>query len=379
MLPEVWKRLVDEVGPIFAQDVEVRDAADVFVADRYPILRGRGLLSMMVPESLGGGGATHTTAVHVLRELARYNSSTALALSMHQHLVAFQVFNHRAGQERATRLLERVAREGLVLVSTGARDWLESNGQLERVEGGYRLTAAKAFASGGPAGDLAITSAPYRHPTEGWQVLHFAVPLNAEGVRIGTDWFAHGMRGTGSHTLHFDAVFVPDEAIALSRPRGVFHPVWSVVLTVALPLISAVYVGIAQQAAEIARGYARRRSADPAVQCAVGEMDSARIVAETSLESMAALCNDLAFTPSLELANRMLVLKTATITAARRCVEATLEAAGGPAFYRCTGLERLLRDVRAGDYHPLQPSAQRLFTGRVGLGLEPVEPGPEPQ
>ena len=65
----------------------------------------------------------------------------------------------------------------LVLVSTGAQDWLESSGQATRVEGGYRVTAQKRFASGSPVGDLVLTSAPYDDPEAGAQVLEFAVPV----------------------------------------------------------------------------------------------------------------------------------------------------------------------------------------------------------
>lgn len=368
----MWMERVDEVGPAFADGVAERDERDQFAADNYRALRERGFLTMQVPVDLGGGGASHSATVNALRSLARYDASTALALAMHQHLLSAQVFQHRAGNPRATKLLSRVASEGLVLVSTGGRDWLESNGTLTRVEGGYRLDADKAFASGAPLGDLALTSARYDHPTDGAQVLHFGVSMRADGVSVSEDWVAHGMRGTGSHTLRFRGVFVPDEAIALTRPAGKYHPTWSVVLTVALPLICAVYVGVAEQAAELARPFARRRASDPAVQLAVGEMDSARILAEVALDGMTALANDLAFAPSLATANRSLALKTAVIDAAQRCVEGAVQAAGGAAFYRRTGIERLQRDMCAGQFHVVLPQAQRLFTGRVGLDLDPA-------
>lgn len=371
MTLEHWIEITDEIGAVLAAGVEARDATDTFVAEAYPMLRERGLVAMMVPTELGGGGASHSTVCRVLARLATHDASAALALAMHQHLVAAQVFQHRAGNPRAAKTLDRVAK-GAVLVSTGARDWLESNGRMERVEGGYRLTASKAFASGSPAGDVAVTSAPYEDPVEGWRVLHFPVPMRADGVRVGDDWVTHGMRGTGSHTLHFESVFVPDEAIVLSRPRGPYHPVWSVVIAVALPLIASVYVGVAERAAEVARPFARRRSADPAVAWAVGAMDTERIHAGALLDAMIATTADLSFTPSIELSNRMLALKTATVTAARTSVERAFDAAGGPAFYRRTGLDRLLRDARAGDAHLLSPDAQRLFTGRLGLGLDPT-------
>ena len=75
----------------------------------------------------------------------------------------------------------------------------------------------KVFASGSPAGDMVITSAPFEDPEEGWQVLHFPVPLTAEGARIDEVWRAHGMRGTGSNNIVLEGVFVPDEA---DRPQA---------------------------------------------------------------------------------------------------------------------------------------------------------------
>jgi alkylation response protein AidB-like acyl-CoA dehydrogenase len=69
------------------------------------------------------------------------------------------------------------------------------------------------------------------------------------------------MRGTGSHTIILENVFVPDQAITLRRPCGQYHPVWDVILTVALPLTSAVYVGIAEAAAEKRLGQSRRARA----------------------------------------------------------------------------------------------------------------------
>src|SRR3546814_7420795 len=85
---------------------------------------------------------------------------------MHQHLVAAAVANDRAGRP-GRKLLEKVAASEAILISTGANDWLESNGRAERVEGGFKVTAVKPLASGAPLGDLLITSAAYDDPQEG--------------------------------------------------------------------------------------------------------------------------------------------------------------------------------------------------------------------
>jgi acyl-CoA dehydrogenase len=242
-----WLKLVDEIGPAFAVGVAERDERDEFVGAHYEVMTARGLLSAMIPADLGGGGAPHSTVAAMLRRLAYYDPSTALALSMHQHLVAAQVFNHLQG--RPAPVLQRVVNEHAVLVSTGARDWLESNGTVRAADGGFLVSARKAFASGSPAGTIAVTSAPYEDREAGWQVLHFAVPISAPGVRLEDDWQVHGMRSTGSQTVVFEDVFVPEAAISLRRPRGEFHPIWHLVIMVAVPLLSAVYVGIAERAA----------------------------------------------------------------------------------------------------------------------------------
>lgn len=69
----------------------------------------------------------------------------------------------------------------------------------------------------------------------------------------------------------------------------------------------------------------------------------------------------------------------ALVGASQRVVEHAVEAAGGPAFYRRTGLERLLRDVRAGHFHPLPAKQQLRFTGRRLLGLTPIEAWSAPE
>src|SRR5689334_3093008 len=167
--------LIKIIGPRFAERAAERDDADLFVAEHYDVLKQNKVFSALVPAELGGGGVRHSSMSAFLRQLAHYSPSTALALSMHQHLVATAAYNHRNGRPGKT-LLERVAADQAVLVSTGANDWLESSGSAERADRGFRVSARKTFASGSPKGDLLVTSAPFDDPKEGPQVIHFAVP-----------------------------------------------------------------------------------------------------------------------------------------------------------------------------------------------------------
>lgn len=364
--------LVHDIGPDFAGRVAESDATDAFVQENYDVLKDAGVFAALVPEALGGGGATHSEMCAFLRDLAAYCPSTALALSMHQHLTAAAVFNYLHDRP-GWKVLEKVASGDVVLVSTGANDWLESNGSMERVDGGFRVTAKKPFASGSPAGTVLVTSAPYEDPKEGWQVLHFPVPLASEGVSIADDWQALGMRGTGSQTVALDDVFVPEEAVVIRRPRGEYHPAWNVILTVAMPLIMSVYLGTAEAAAQTAVERGKRMAGDSAIPYLIGEMGNELTTARLAVESMVRIANDWDFKPATETANENLMRKTIAANAAIATVEKAMEIAGGGGYFRKLGLERLLRDVHGARYHPLAEKPQQRFSGRFALGLDPIE------
>ncbi|HVV95171.1 MAG TPA: acyl-CoA dehydrogenase family protein [Hyphomicrobiales bacterium] len=362
--------LVQIIGPRFAERADARDAADAFAADNFAVLKEHRLFSALVPVELGGGGVSHAEMCAFLRRLAHYCPSTALALSMHQHLVAAAVFNHRHGGP--AKLLERVAAGEIVLVSTGANDWMESNGAVTKVEGGFRVSAKKPFGSGSPSGAMLMTSAPYEDPEAGWQVLHFGVPFAAQGVSLADDWRALGMRASGSRTVVLEDVFVSDEAVGLKRARGRFHPAWNVILTVAMPLIMSVYAGVAEAAAAIGRTAAAKRTEDPAAPYLLGELANRLAAADLAVADMVRLAADLDFTPGLELTDAILVRKTLAAEAVITTVEKALETAGGAGFYRMAGLERFVRDAHGAQFHPLPAKRQHRFTGRLALGLDPI-------
>jgi len=364
--------VLDKLGPRLADESAELDATDRFPIDAYDALREHKVFSALVPETLGGGGASHREMCEFLRGLAHCCPSTALALSMHQHLVAAAVANDMAGRPGRA-LLEKVAGNEAILVSTGANDWLESNGTAEKVEGGYRVTAVKPFASGSPKGQVLVTSAACDDPEDGPSVLHFPVPLNSEGVEFMDDWETLGMRATGSQTIRLDKVFVPDAAIVLKRPRGDFHPAFAVIVTVAMPLIMSAYVGVAEQAAEIALERARPRGGDPVIAMLAGEMETLLATAQIARDDMIRLANGFDFKPTPALASAVLTRKTICAKHVIAAAEKALELAGGSGFFRKAGLERLLRDAHAGQFHPLPEKRQALFTGRVALGLTPVE------
>lgn len=260
-------------------------------------------------------------------------------------------------------MLRNVANNELALISTGARDWLGSNGELKKRNGGYLFSGTKHFASQSAGGDLVVTSGTYLN-NNNWEVLHFAVPMTTNGVSILDNWDVMGMRGTGSNSILFENVFIPDSAISLSRPKNEFHPVWNVVLTVALPLIMSAYVGIAEKAKEIAiqKGKKYHRN-QKHITTLIGRLNNVLLSAQTEWKAMCAITNELDFIPSEDLTVDVLSHKTNVGENAKKTVEYAMEAIGGQSFYRSNVLERLFRDIQASPFHPLPKWEQFAFTG----------------
>lgn len=368
-----WRAMARDLVPILADRATRHDAEDSFVADNYEDLKARGIFSAGIPTDLGGGGASFADLCALLRTLAHGCASTSLALAMHTHLIAGLVWRLRRG-EPVEPTLRRIASEKLVLVSTGASDWLESSGRAEKVEGGYRVSGRKIFGSGSPVGDLLMTSFPYYDPLDGDCVIHVALPLRAEGVRVQDNWRAHGMRGTGSNDVVIENAFVPDGAVSLRRPRGVWHPFFTMVANAPMPLILSVYAGLAEAAAERARTLCTRRAATPEMLMLIGEMENALLETQVLVDRMVATNAEYSFGTSEASASVQFALKTVAARAVIRTVEKACEAVGGASYFREVGLERALRDARAVAFHPMQEKRQLLMTGRISLASVPVAP-----
>jgi acyl-CoA dehydrogenase len=202
-------------------------------------------------------------------------------------------------------------------------------------------------------------------------VLHFPLPLASEGVRITDDWHTLGMRGTGSHTVVLEDVFVPDASIVLKRPSGCWHPVWNVIMGVAPAIYMAPYLGLAERASALALEQVGKRKPQSGTVSLVGELSTALAQAQLAWEDMVRLTNDYQFTPSLAHANAQLMRKSILTSAAKRTVELACELSGGSSFYRSSELERAFRDIQASHFHPLPQRRQLEFSGLVALGQDP--------
>jgi alkylation response protein AidB-like acyl-CoA dehydrogenase len=366
---QTWIDTARRLGASFASEVAERDRSGELSKATFDTLREEGITAALVPTEFGGGGATHADMGAILRELARHDPSTAVTLAMHSHLLAAQVWRHKHGID-AEKIFRRVVDDRALLVSTGASDWIPSNGTTTRVDGGYRVSARKSPASGCEVGDIVMTSVRWEQEGEAPQVIHCSIPFSAEGVSVELTWDTLGLRATGSHTVVYRDVFVPDAAVSLVRPADEWHPVFNVVVGAAMPLIMAAYNGIADHAVELALGMAAGRTEPHTLQTA-GEMMNAYVTGSDLVAAMFADTDDLNFANTDDMAARWLSRKTVATDAFIDTVRRAIELTGGVGYTRSSDLERLYRDVHGALFHPLLPAKQQRLSGRVALGHSP--------
>ena len=246
-------------------------------------------------------------------------------------------------------------------MTSGASDWLEGSGV--RVEDGWRITARKRFASGSPVGDLLMTTAVDSGPEP--VVLHFAIPLAAEGVTVLDNWRTLEMRGTGSHDVVIEDVHVPEPAISMRRPPGKWVPPIQLIQVMALPLILGCYVGVAEAMRDRMTVSAMKRPGNPDLVDIVGEVDTELACARIAHRDMVEAASTLE--PGTDALNRVFMDRTLVGRAVLRVAERAMEAAGGSGFYRVEGLERLFRDIQGVRYHRPQERMQLRYSGELAL------------
>lgn len=358
-----------ELGPRIAAHAARHDLEGTFVSEAYDELRAAGLLRAAVPVELGGDGATIAELTALQRELAHHCGSTALASAMHQHVVAFTAWRYRRGLPGAEATLRRVAEEQVLLVSTGGGDYTHPHGEAVRVDGGYRVTGRKRFASQSSHGAVMSTMFCFEDPDQGRRVLNMAIPFASEGVAVADNWDTLGMRGTASNDIDLVDVFVPDEKVLANRPWGVLDPPLQVISSVAFPIVTGVYLGIAEAAYAAAVSAASRRSGDATVQRQIGVMRGRLQVAGWALDGALAAVGDDP-TPSYDTVLAVMAAKAEVARAGVEVCDLAMEVAGGPAFFRGSVVERAYRDIRAVKFHPFTPEDTLLALGRDALGVE---------
>lgn len=266
-------------------------------------------------------------------------------------------------------------------------------GQYEEAEGGIRFSGDMRWSSGSDHAEWAIVGFNRVNPA-GEKTYCFAV-VPRKDYAIRDDWYAIGMRGSGSKTLLLDKVFVPEHRIQAARDMMEgksagfgLYPDSKIFYTPYRPYFasgfSSISLGIAERMLEAFKEKTRNRvraytgasvgTATPALMRlaeSTHQVAAARALLEKTWEDHRAHGEARRY-PST---GTLTAWRTNQAYVVKMCVESVkrlFEAAGAGAWFETNEMQRLFRDshmTAAHAYTDYDVCAQIL--GRQLMGLEP--------
>ena len=374
--------LARELAPNLAERAAGHDEQGRFPQADFADLRAAGLFGLMVPERLGGFGASFAEYTRVASELARGAGSTALIFNMHAsvtgalaqtpddlvRLLGAPKSSFEA-RDKALAAAAGGALYGVAMSERGSGSRLSrTSTAYRRTDDGFKITGSKAFVSGAGHVDAYLVTAREADADEDPQVSYFLVPAG-DGIRVEETWDSLGMRATGSQDVHFDVEVGADALLGgvegLTLMIAEAMPQWLVAS------YSAVYAGVARAAVDAAAEHLRTRGFGrlPSARARLGRADAAVAAAELVVAETAARIDRAPGEPET---NRW--VWRAKLTAGDTAVQVAsslLEAAGASATRRGSTLERLYRDARCGALQPATSDVCADWLGVAALGEDP--------
>jgi alkylation response protein AidB-like acyl-CoA dehydrogenase len=348
-------------------------------------LAGAGLFRMAVPREEGGSGADLLTVLRTIEAVSRADGSTGWCVAM-----GVNTFRHSAQFSAPVR--RELFASDPVGVSAGSST---PRGVALAVPGGYRVTGRWPFASGcmhatslhGACRVLEGDAA--RLLPNGEQEVRIAYFYPKAAAEIEDTWHVSGMRGTGSHDVVVEDLFVPEERTfsAAERRARVTGPVNGIPgFDLAGCGFACVGLGVARAAidalVELAAAKTPRHATTllrdrPQVQAQVGEAEAVLRAGRAFLFEVAgAMGQDAAAgRPITEPQRaRLRLAMTHAAQGAARATHLMSVAAGTTSIFTSSPLERYSRDAEVVTRHVQLQAQNYEAVGRTLLGLESTSP-----
>src|SRR5947199_6328209 len=361
------------------------EAARKLPADLVMDIANARLFRVALPEAEGGLGADIVTTLQVIEEVARAEGSTGWCLAMGINTL-------RQSAQFAPEVRREIFFSDPVGVSAGSAN---PRGRAVAVPGGYRVTGHWFFASGcmhssavHGACKVFDGDTPRRRPN-GDQEVRIAYFHPKSQARIIDTWHVSGMRGTGSHDIEVEDLFVPAEHTfsALDRRARVTGPMNRMHgFDLAGCGFCCVGLGVARAAVdefvELAQVKVPRSSSEllrdrPLVQARIGEAEallrSGRALLFDTLQAMWQTVVAGEYVTERQRSD----LRMAMTHAAQSAAQAThivCATAGTTSIFTSSPLERYARDAEVVTRHNQLQFVNYEAVGRTMLGLESNSP-----
>jgi indole-3-acetate monooxygenase len=359
---------VNSIGPIAREYADWAEQNARPANELVEALRDADLFRLLVPRNMGGAGLSPWQLGPIIEALARVDGSAGWTMALGQgllgQLVKPELFSELFGNPRLTMA------GSLNPVSVRA----------VRVDGGYQYSGKGTYVSGCThaswmvAAGLVVENGTPQF-VDGAPVVKVGV-LPMQGCRIRETWRVSGMRGTGSHDVEFNDVFVPDDltftqADALANLGASLAPVS---LGIAQHAIDA-FIELAGAKVPLgSRSLLRdRATAQAQLGQAEGLLQAGRsLFYETANEAESRRVAQRA--PTNEERARMRLGSVMAAQLSAQAVDLIYDAAGLTAASVDCAIERCWRDVHVARQHITLATTRFEVVGRVYLGMPAASP-----
>ncbi|BCI68904.1 acyl-CoA dehydrogenase family protein [Acetobacter aceti] len=365
----------DELVRRFAERAADHDRRGEIGFDNLEDLRKAGLLALAVPRSHGGSEITLRQIAHIVARVAEGDPSTALILAM-QYLQTLEVAVSRTWSEDVRKeVFDSIVHSGALLnglrvepeLGTPARGGIPAT-RVRRDGDRWLLSGRKIFSTGSSALHWGIVWGATEEETP--RIGQILVPLDSPGVRIEKSWHQLGMRATGSDTIIFEDVEVPERYLINFHESG-SKPEPSILAIAHTAVVAVLYDAVARSArnwlidflnARVPTALGRPLSTLPRFHTVLGEIDGLLLTNRALLDSVFSKIEDKTITQVEAGQIKRLVTENA-IAAVARAVEVT----GNPGLSQNNPLERHYRNVLCGRIHTPQADAVLEAAGRTAF------------
>lgn len=344
------------------------DESGDFPRDTVARMAGLGLLGMLVPQDLEGGGLDTVTYAIAIEEVARVDGAHGLIMAAHNSLCTGNILIAGSKEQLAKYIPDlatgrRIGAWGLTEPASGS-DAAAMKTEAYWDRGAWVLNGTKNFCTNAPVAGTFVIMAVTDRPKGNHGISAFIIERGTPGLRIGKVEDKLGMRGSATSEVLLEDIRVPSDDLLGDVNYGFTNALKT--LDGGRISIGALGVGIAQGAFEEALHYAKdRKQFDrpiaefQAIQFILADM-ALRIDAARMLVYRAAWLKDQGLPYKAEASMAKLYASETAMWVTTKAIQVH----GGYGYISDYPVERMFRDAKLCEIGEGTSEIQRLVIAR---------------